>query len=170
MSNSVRLLIAFRVFTVIATERCPGKQAFLKNSWSITLPPPSLVKVLEIYLWRSSFFVIILLILLENELLYNFEEIPSQFRSKQLTGWFSICIHVCDAFSDLIPFSSLKNVKISCGRVLFLVKMWKVPGRKTHHLSIYIVLCINISRVLTPWSCCGSSPILASNSKQIYLN
>ena len=84
VSNSVRLLIA-------QIERCFGKQTFLKNSWSIKLSAPSLVKVLEMYLWRNSVFVIILLILLENELLYNFEEILSQFCSKQLTGWVSIC-------------------------------------------------------------------------------
>ena len=62
------------------------------------------------------------------------------------------------------------NVKITCGRALFLDKLRKVPDRKIHHISVYIVLCNNICRVLTPWSSWGSSPILASNSKQIYLN
>ena len=63
---------------------------------------------------KEFIFRIILLILLENELLYNFEESSSQFRSKQLflrtlTGWFSTCIHIRDASSDLIPFASLKK-------------------------------------------------------------
>ena len=103
---------------------------------------------------KEFIFPIILLILLENELLYNFEESSSQFRSKQLflrtlTGWFSICSHICDAFSDLIPLASLKKRQITCGRALFLAKLRKVPDRKIHHISIYIVLCNNIFRVLT---------------------
>ena len=66
----------------------------------------------------KKFIFRIILILLENELLYNFEEFSSQFRSKQLfsrmlTGWFSVCIHLCDAFSDLITFASLKKTSKS---------------------------------------------------------
>ena len=62
---------------------------------------------------KKFIFHIILLILLENELLYNFEEFSSQFLKqlffRMLTGWFSICIHKCDVSSDLIPFASLKK-------------------------------------------------------------
>ena len=48
MSNSVRLLIACRVFIVIATERCSGKWVFLKNSWSIKLSASSLANALDV--------------------------------------------------------------------------------------------------------------------------
>ena len=112
VSKPVRLLITLRDFIVIATERCFGKKVFLKNSWSIKLSALFLAKVLDIPV-KKFIFRIILLILLENKLLYNFKEFSSQF-SKQLflrtlTGWFSIRIHICDAFSDLIPFVSLKK-------------------------------------------------------------
>ena len=54
---------------------------------------------------KKFIFRIILLIFVENELLYNFGEISSQFSLKQLffrmlTGWFSIRIRICDAFSN----------------------------------------------------------------------
>ena len=105
---------------------------------------------------KKFIFRIILLILLERELLYNFEEFSSQFLKqlflRTLTGCFSICIHVCGVSSNLIPFASLKKFKTTCRKALFLVKLRKVPHCKTHHISTYIVLCNNIY-TLTPWSC-----------------
>ena len=62
---------------------------------------------------KKFIFRIILLILLENELLYNFEEFLLQFLTqlslRRLTGWFSICIHIYGVSSDLIPIASLKK-------------------------------------------------------------
>ena len=89
---------------------------------------------------KKLIFRIILLILLENELLYNFEGFSSQF-SKQLllrtlTGWFSICIHTYGVFRfDTICF--IKKLKTICGRALFLVKLQMIPDYKTHHISVY---------------------------------
>ena len=149
------------IFTFIAIERYPGKK-----SRSVKLPAPSLVKIIEIYRKKSHFLYSICKV---TEKLTTLQLCLKNFNGSFRNSYLLIR-YMCSYMWCVFRFASVKNVNITCGRVLFSLKLRKDPDCKTHRISLYIVLCNNISRVLTPWSCKGSSLIFASNRKQIYVN